>query len=89
MNDGEGGRWKKDGGVRGNQMNDRIQVFGFARQPLGCLYSLREPMVSDYSVVIWPPVSRSQTANFGWEWRNDKLKRRRRRRRRPGGERGV
>ncbi len=52
MNDGEGGREKRDGGVRDNQMNDRIQVFGFARQPLGCLRSLRQPMVSDYSTVI-------------------------------------
>lgn len=53
MNDGEGGRGKRDGGVRdNNQMNDRIQVFGFARQPHGCLHSLQQPMVSDYSNVI-------------------------------------
>lgn len=53
VNDGEGGGGKRDGGVRdNNQMNDRIQVFGFARQPLGCLHSLQQPMVSDYSSVI-------------------------------------
>lgn len=53
VNDGEGGGGKRDRGVRdNNQMNDRIQVFGFARQPLGCLHSLQQPMVSDYSSVI-------------------------------------
>lgn len=40
-------------GVRdNNQMNDSIQVFGFARQPIGYLHSLQQPMVSDYSGVI-------------------------------------
>ncbi len=53
MNDGEGDRGKRDGGVRdNNQMNDRIQVFGFARHTLGCLHSLQQPMVSDCSSVI-------------------------------------
>lgn len=53
VNDGEGGSEKSDGGVRdNNQMTDRIQVFGFARQPLCCLHSLRQSMVSDCSTVL-------------------------------------
>lgn len=41
VNDGEGGRAKKGGGIRDNsQINDRIQVFGFARQLLHSLWRL-------------------------------------------------
>lgn len=87
VNDGEGGGGKRDGGVRdNNQMNDRIQVFGFARQPLGCLHSLQQPMVSDYSSVIGRQ-SQGARQRLGEmiNWRGG----REGGRRGPGGERGV
>lgn len=76
------GKW--NGGVRdNNQTNDRIQVFAFARQPLCCLHSLRQLMVSDYSSVIGCQSQEArQQALTG---RNDKLKRWRGWREREGG----
>ncbi|CAB1455504.1 unnamed protein product [Pleuronectes platessa] len=55
VNDGEGGRRKKDGGARdNNRMNDRIQVFGFARQTTSQLPPLPpgQSMISDFSTII-------------------------------------
>lgn len=81
-------RWK---GLRSNhQINDRVQVFGFARQQLGCLHSLRCLMVSHYSAVIgrrsqevW---QKDSCGNLG---KKGKLKRRRRKEGGRGEERRV
>lgn len=48
-----------------NQMDDRIQVFGFARQPLGCLHSLWQLMVSDDSGVIGRQSRDARQKSFG------------------------
>lgn len=62
-------------GVRdNNQMNDSIQVFGFARKPIGYLHSLWQPMVSDSSGVIGG--SSQETRQQTLAGRNDKVRRR-------------
>lgn len=62
-------------GVRdNNQMNDSIQVLGFARQPIGYLHSLRQPMISEYSDVIGS--NSQETRQQALAGRNDKVRRR-------------